>query len=203
MIKNSKPPIWRKIIIPADINFMQLHNIIQVAFEWMNYHLFEFTFKEIHDRITNDIEAIDEAAFYQSKDGAELMKNMGIAPLESFDFENVLFANDVLIKDYFEKVKKFTYVYDFGDWWEHTIEIISIIDNYEGVCPVVTKFKQVSPPDDCGGIEGYYEFLEQYNSGNERLKCWAESQGYSNEYDIDEVNECMEDVLEWDFDDFE
>lgn len=31
-IKNSKPPIWRKIIVPADINYMQLHNIIQVAF---------------------------------------------------------------------------------------------------------------------------------------------------------------------------
>ena len=35
-IKGSKPPIWRKIIIPEGINFMQLHNTIQVAFECLS-----------------------------------------------------------------------------------------------------------------------------------------------------------------------
>lgn len=202
-IKNSKPPIWRKIIIPAGINFMQLHNIIQAAFEWMNYHLYEFTFKEIPDKITNDAEAVEEAEFFQSKEGMEFRKSMGTMPFEFPGFESVLFAKNVLIADYFEKTKKFTYVYDFGDWWEHTIEIVSIIDNFEGDCPVVTKFKQPSPPDDCGGIDGYYEFLEQYNSGNEEIQKWGESQGYSGEYDIDEINENMEDALEWDYDDFE
>lgn len=202
-IKNSKPPIWRKIIIPSDISFMQLHNIIQAAFEWRSYHLYEFTFKEFSDRITNDGEAVEEAEFFQSKKGIELRKSMGISSLNIPNPGIVLFAKEVLIEDYFEKVKKLTYVYDFGDWWEHTIEIVSIIDNYIGSCPVVTKFKQPSPPDDCGGIYGYYEFLEQYASGDKKLKKWAEMQGYSGEYDIDEINKDMEEALEWDFDDFE
>lgn len=203
MIKNSKPPIWRKIIIPSDINFMQLHNIIQTAFEWKNYHLYEFTSKEFSERITNDIEAVEESEFFQSKEGIKFKKSMGIKFLDIPSLGSVLFANDVLIEDYFEKAKKLTYVYDFGDWWEHTIEIVSIIDNYTGSCPIVTKFKQASPPDDCGGIYGYYEFLEQYTSGDKNLKKWAEMQGYSGEYDIDEINEDMKDVLEWDFDEFE
>ncbi len=202
-LKHSKPPIWRKIIIPADINFMQLHNIIQTAFEWQNYHLYEFTFKEFIERITNDREAIEEAEFFRSKEGVEFRKNMGIKHLDIPILVSVLFAKDVLIENYFEKVKKLTYVYDFGDWWEHTIEIISIIDNYTGSCPIVTKYKQASPPDDCGGIYGYYDFLEQYASGDKKLKKWAEMQGYSGEYDIDEINEDMEEALEWDTDDFE
>lgn len=89
-------------------------------------------------------------------------------------FKKSLFAKDILIEDYFPNVKKLTYVYDFGDWWEHTIEILGTIDNYTEDCPVVTKFKQASPPDDCGGIDGYYEFLEQYNSENIELMEWAE-----------------------------
>lgn len=202
-IKNSKPPIWRKIIIPADINFMQLHNIIQAAFEWLNYHLYEFSFKEFSEIITNNEDAVEESNFEQSENVEDFAKSMGIDFSVFPQYETALWAKDVSIENYFEKVKKLTYVYDFGDWWEHTIEIVNVIDIYYGACPIVTKFRQASPPDDCGGIDGYYEFLERYNSGDENLKEWAEEQNYSGEYDVDKINEIMKDVLEWDFDDFD
>lgn len=199
-IKNSKPPIWRKIVIPADINFMQLHNIIQTAFEWLNYHLYEFDLKDFSLKITNDEEAVDEEDFFISEETEAFCKAMGLSSFKSPKPEKFLLAKDVPIADYFDKVKKLTYVYDFGDWWEHTIEILNVIDDYDGNCPVVTKFKQASPPDDCGGIYGYYEFLEQYNSGEEELTEWAEEQGYTGEYDIDKINGEMEYVLDLDFD---
>ena len=201
-IKGSKPPIWRKIIIPAGINFMQLHNIIQVAFEWMNYHLYEFTFKDISDRITNDTEACDEYNYFTSKEGKQRFKEMfGFCLIPS----KTLYAKEVSIDEYFKRVKKLIYVYDFGDWWEHTIEIMNVIEDYEYEYPKVTKFRQISPPDDCGGIDGYYEFLEQYldeeNPEQASIAAWAYNQGYHDDYDIDEINKEMEDVLEFDVDD--
>ncbi|WP_407412269.1 IS1096 element passenger TnpR family protein, partial [Methanobrevibacter sp.] len=102
---------------------------------------------------------------------------------------------------------KFTYVYDFGDWWEHTIEVLNYIEDYEFDYPQVTKFKQSSPPDDCGGIYGYYEFLEQYldesNPEQTSIAEWARGQGYHDDYDLDEINEEMEDILDFDSDDFD
>lgn len=123
------------------------------------------------------------------------------------EIEKVLYAKDTSIEKYFKTAKKFNYIYDFGDWWEHSVEILNCIDDYKGDCPVVTKFKQASPPDDCGGIDGYYNFLEQYNdeSNPERSSIveWAESQGYSGTYDLEDINYEMEDVLDFDLDNFE
>lgn len=203
-IKNSKPPIWRKIIIPADINFMQLHNIIQTAFEWLNYHLYEFTFKDFPERITNDTEACEEYKYYSSKEGKRKMKDFwGYMPTP----QKSLYAKDIPIKEYFNKSKKFNYIYDFGDWWEHSVEILNYYEDYTESCPAVIKFKQVSPPDDCGGIDGYYEFLEQYNdesnANHESIVEWAEQQGYSDNYDLEYINSEMEDVLDFDPDDWE
>lgn len=203
-IKNSKPPIWRKIIVPAGINFMQFHNIIQVAFEWLNYHMYEFSFKELAETITNNKESCEEYAYYMSEEGKRSFKDLvGFTPHHNA----VLYAKDVTIDKYFEMVKRVTYVYDFGDWWEHTIEILNCIDNYEYDYPQITKFKQVSPPDDCGGIYGYYEFLEQYldksNPEQQSIAEWAHGQGYHDEYDIDTINEEMEEILDLDLDDFD
>lgn len=186
-IKNSKPPIWRKIIIPANINFMQMHNIIQVAFEWLNYHLYEFTFKEFSERITNDRESCEESDDFYPE------------PCKT------LYAAEVSVDKYLKKVKKFTYIYDFGDWWEHTVEIVNCIEDYEYDYPRVTKFRQASPPDDCGGIYGYYDFLEQYlddsDPDHDSMVEWAESQGYHDDYDINEINKIMEGILDFDMND--
>ena len=203
-IKNSKPPIWRKIIIPADINFMQLHNIIQIAFEWLNYHLYEFNFKEFPERITNDMEACEEYKFFTSKEGKKRIKELGYFMPKP---QKTLYAKDVSIEKYFKRVKKFNYIYDFGDWWEHSVEVLNCIEDYDGECPVVTKFKQPSPPDDCGGIYGYYDFLEIYNEEShpehEEMVEWAEGQGYNEDYNLEFVNDEMEEVLDFDEDDLE
>lgn len=56
---------------------------------------------------------------------------------------------------------KFIYEYDFGDGWEHDIEVVKIGPPAEGVkYPVCIEGKLACPPEDCGGIWGYYEMLE-------------------------------------------
>lgn len=44
VIKNSKPPIWRRLIVPAGITFSQLSMILNEAMGWCGDHLFEFEF---------------------------------------------------------------------------------------------------------------------------------------------------------------
>lgn len=41
-LKHSKPPIWRRVQIPSDSTFEDLHLIIQIAMGWCDEHLHDF-----------------------------------------------------------------------------------------------------------------------------------------------------------------
>ena len=58
-IKNSKPPIWRRVIVPAGITFSQLSIILNKVMGWCGYHLFEFEFYHLELRIAEDAEEFD------------------------------------------------------------------------------------------------------------------------------------------------
>ena len=63
-LKNiSKPPVWRKIIIPADFTFQRFHDVIQTVFGWEDYHLFEFQDKEYQCTIRIAVPSEDDFDF--------------------------------------------------------------------------------------------------------------------------------------------
>ena len=68
----------------------------------------------------------------------------------------------VKISDYFSlSNNKATYVYDFGDYWEHTVVLEKILPAVDGVqYPKCIAGKRACPPEDCGGIGGYEVLLE-------------------------------------------
>ncbi|MBL3507795.1 plasmid pRiA4b ORF-3 family protein, partial [Klebsiella pneumoniae] len=39
-IRDSKPPIWRRVLVPEQIPFSELHAVIQLAFGWNDEHLY-------------------------------------------------------------------------------------------------------------------------------------------------------------------
>ena len=178
-VKGSHPPIWRRCIIPAGITFSQLAVLFNEIMGWKGYHLFAFQF---HD-LGICVEEIDE-------DYADM----------DYDLEE---ATETLIDPYMEHVKWFTYCYDFGDDWEHRIDIESVITDCEYTHPVVLKAKGACPFEDCGGIGGYYDFLEAIrdpeNAEHEEICGWAEATGYMEDgeydpayYDIKGINEMLE-----------
>ena len=178
-VKGSHPPIWRRCIIPAGITFSQLAVLFNEIVGWKGYHLFAFQF---HD-LGICVEEIDE-------DYADM----------DYDLEE---ATETLIDPYMEHVKWFTYCYDFGDDWEHRIDIESVITDCEYTHPVVLKAKGACPFEDCGGIGGYYDFLEAIrdpeNAEHEEICGWAEATGYMEDgeydpayYDINGINEMLE-----------
>lgn len=54
----------------------------------------------------------------------------------------------------------FYYDYDFGDGWEHLVEVLSI-DGYDGSRPplLVVDGARAAPPEDCGGPARYEDLL--------------------------------------------
>ncbi len=41
-IKDSKPPIWRRIVVPSKLSLFKMHRAIQILMEWEDYHLHDF-----------------------------------------------------------------------------------------------------------------------------------------------------------------
>lgn len=172
VIKNSKPPIWRRVIVPAGITFSQLSMILNQAMGWWGYHIFEFEFYHLELKIMEDI--IDFAG-------------------DRFAPCDYLEASTTYIREYLEQNEWFTYTYDLGDDWQHRVTIEKIIEDYEYDYPQVIKYKGDCPLEDCGGIYGYYDCLdiisdEKNPEYEERLE-WMQSQGYPNTYDMNQVNE--------------
>lgn len=170
-IKNSKPPIWRRCIVPAGISFSQLTIILRVVMGWSGSHLSEYQFSSLR-----------------------------LCLQERYDFDNVgwdgsrLDSAEYIIDEFLEAVKSFTYVYDFGDWWAHEIKIEKIIEDYEYNYPVVTKFKGDSLVEDCGGILGYYDLLNILANKDhpeyKEMKEWYDEM-YPGKYDLTKVNNTL------------
>ncbi|MBN1942202.1 MAG: plasmid pRiA4b ORF-3 family protein [Phycisphaerae bacterium] len=92
------------------------------------------------------------------------------------------------------KVKsKLIYEYDFGDDWEHTIEVQKIVTpEPAGKYPICLSGKKACPPEDCGGIWGYYEMLDavgnpKHDSHKEMIE-WIGDHFDSDAFDLEEVN---------------
>ena len=51
-------------------------------------------------------------------------------------------------------------VYDFGDYWEHSLTLEMIIDDLTIPFPVCCSGELGCPPEDVGGLPGFYDFLK-------------------------------------------
>jgi hypothetical protein len=137
-IAGSKPPIWRELSVPADCTLESLHRIIQIAFDWGNDHLHSFTVNSV-EYTAQDMEA----------DYGE----------EAADGDSVcLYELNLQAK------QKFSYLYDFGDSWEHEIKVSKIIPPGEAQWdlsrPRCLGGRRAGPLEDSGGIWGYESMLE-------------------------------------------
>lgn len=56
--------------------------------------------------------------------------------------------------------EEFMYLYDFGDYWEHQIQIVQKLKGREPDKALCIDGRGKCPPEDVGGIPGYIEFME-------------------------------------------
>jgi hypothetical protein len=165
-LKDVRPPIWRRALVP-DCSLEELHEIIQVAMGWENYHLFDF---EVGGERYTDSRGADE--------------------LEMED------ASQVLLSELVPKEKfKFGYTYDFGDDWRHEIVVEKILPQGAGRdAPVCLDGKRACPPEDVGGPWGYVDYLQaladpEHESHEDMLEWGGEFDPEA--FDLDEVNKVL------------
>lgn len=130
-LRGAKPPIWRRLEAPADISLARLHAVIQVAFDWDDSHLHVF------ETPYGSFGRPDAELGHRAADRVTLEQ---VAPAVN---------------------SKLSYLYDFGDNWEHEIVVEKVLDRDESVAyPRCTGGRRAAPPEDCGGVWGYEYLVE-------------------------------------------
>lgn len=149
-----EPAIWRRFTVTDDATLAELHRIVQLVMGWMGGHLHEF-------------ETPDGRRYAATDPG---LNPDGPGP-------DVGDAQSVTLREVLRRPgERIHYVYDFGDGWEHHIQLVEIRDAKpsESV-PLCLGGERACPPEDCGGPWGYTELLEALaNPGHERHEEFTE-----------------------------
>ena len=166
----SKPPIWRRIAIPADMKLSKLHDVVQIVMGWHDCHMHEF--------LTPD------GTRYGAPD-----PEFGLAmDVDALDERKVRLRNVVQ-----QPKDRFRYDYDFGDDWEHGLELQKIVPpDPDARYPVCLAGKRACPPEDCGGIWGYMDLIEALrdpkHERREELTEWIGGEFDPEAFDLDGIN---------------
>ncbi|WP_100333131.1 plasmid pRiA4b ORF-3 family protein [Bacillus alkalisoli] len=173
--------VSRTLMVPKQITFDKLHEVMQAAFGWQDYHLHEFNI------YPPDTVFPEEAFFYSLKPIVSL-----ICDEEMFAYEDNIskkMETGERLADYLPA--KIVYRYDFGDDWNHIIEVVREVDNYEHNYPKCIGGTGNTPPEDVGGERGYEEFFHIISTPNhpdlEHMKTWGKSNGYK-DFDLKDIN---------------
>jgi hypothetical protein len=132
-LRDTDPLIWREVEVPTSITMKVLHDIIQIAMDWFDDHLWEF---RIGDR--------------------------RIMPPEDDEAEPSSDPLKVRLRDVLRPgTTTIDYLYDFVDCWEHRLTVTGIRQGAPGVLyPRYAGGEWAAPPEDCGGIGGFYAALD-------------------------------------------
>ena len=98
-----------------------------------------------------------------------------------------------LAKLFAKGIKKFDYLYDMGDSWAHQISLERFEAAQPGrLYPELLEGQRRCPPEDCGGVPGYDEFLNVITApdhGKEGQRKKEALQWYGEPYDPENIEE--------------
>ena len=167
-LQGCKPPIWRRIQVIGNTTLYQLHEIIQVAMDWENCHLHQFTI---------------EKTYYGKPEKSDMGFGVDVKNEKTAKLRRVVTGERF----------KFLYEYDFGDSWIHTVLVEKVIVPEPGVkYPICLAGKRACPPEDCGGVwryAGMMQIREQPNHAEyEDALEWLGSDFDPEPFSVDAVN---------------
>lgn len=155
--------IWRRVLVPSTYSFRHLHHIIQTVFDWQNNHLHEFTVTRPDKKSLQIV----------MDDHPDLLDSI------NFDLFEAVQERFVALEGAFPIYDKVSYVYDFGDHWEHSITLEKVIksDVFEAT---YINGEGERPPEDVGGSWGFEEYIRIMADENDPMhhdmKIWVEEQ---------------------------
>jgi len=172
-LKEFKPPIWRRILIASDTGLPDASLTFLISMGWTNTHLHEFVSQGMNYSIP-DPDWPDQV---------------------DYDEE------DFRLHDLLKKEKdRLEYNYDFGDDWRHLVVLEKILPlSSKTKLPFCIKAAGACPPEDVGGVFGYYDFLEamadENHESHKDVIEWYGDKFDPNDYDIEVTNELLDEYI--------
>ncbi|MCS7036776.1 MAG: plasmid pRiA4b ORF-3 family protein [Saprospiraceae bacterium] len=175
VLKDISPKIYRRVLVPDNLTFSDLHDVIQASMGWDNAHLYQFI--------------VGRGSIY-----------IGPPPLEydlAYDDDGWEDGSQIEISQILCEPKvSVIYEYDMGDSWMHQVTVKKVLDPEPGkTYPWLVEGKRACPPEDCGGVLGYYDIVEAMEQpSSEAYQEYVEWLGgeydpeYFGEEDIQETN---------------
>jgi hypothetical protein len=131
-LAGTVPPVWRRVLVPGGFTLDRVSRIIQLAFGWRGHHLHSF-----------------EACGRQYGEPDPIGGHDDLADELDVRLDAVGAVGD-----------RFSYVYDFADWWEHEIVVEEVTTaDPDQRYPVCVAGQRAGPPEDLGGPAAYAEVL--------------------------------------------
>ena len=166
----TKPPIWRRVLVDKKTTFFELHHIIQIAMGWDNYHLYEFT--------------MDNYRIGETSEEFDVFGNEKLVDASTVTIDSIII----------DTKEKFNYEYDFGDGWRHQIVVEKFLPRDSSTSyPICIDGKLNCPPEDCGGVVGFYQLLDtiedKKHPGHKEVLEWLGGHYEAVHFDKDEVND--------------
>jgi hypothetical protein len=164
-LRGSKPPIWRRFLVPAGITLKRLHDSIQAVMGWTDSHLHQFQ---------------KDGVLYGTSD-----REFGMTRVSE---------NRTTVEQLLRSPKdRLTYEYDFGDEWVHDVMLEAVLPpGGDGRFPIVEAGRRACPPEDVGGVYGYAHFLEVLanpkHPEHAELMEWASESFDPELFDVQEAN---------------
>ncbi len=144
-LRDTRPLVWRRLLVPDTLTFWELHFVLQLAFGWENSHLFEF----------------------RAGRGGPGDLRTGSPPLQpgELDFmdEEWRDPRQIMLSEVLRAPQnQVEYVYDMGDYWQHQL-LVEATEPLPAGAPLppvrCTAGRRAGPPEDIGGPPGFEMLL--------------------------------------------
>jgi hypothetical protein len=172
-LKYTRPLVWRRIQLRGDITLAKLHRILQATMGWYDSHLHQFIVGRSYYGVASRGEFLD----MDLKDEKKARLNQLVS----------------------KPKQKIIYEYDFGDGWEHELLLEHVLEpEADARYPRLIGGARACPPEDCGGVGGYENFLAAIRDPNhqehEEYLEWIGGEFDPEEFDLAEFNAALRHV---------
>jgi hypothetical protein len=172
-LREVRPPVWRRVLVPGEMTLGKLHEVVQVAMGWTNSHLHEFDIDGARYGLPDPGWGVNEVA---DECRVKLFRVAG-------------------------EGSRLRYAYDFGDGWEHDMVVEKVLAPQPGTrYPCCIGGRGACPPEDVGGPWGYQGFLAAVaDAGHDEHEQWIEWVGGGfdpDAFDVASVDKAL-DVFAW------
>jgi hypothetical protein len=171
-LKGVQPLIWRRILVPENVTLQKLHVTLLRAMGWLGGHVHEYEIARLRYGLP-DPDWSDPELHDERRFRLKSFIDTGL--------------------------RRFTYIYDLGDHWEHAVTVEDIVVPVTELPPVrCLAGENACPPEDVGSVDGYAAFLEilkdPAHEDHQQTLQWAGGAFDPAAFNLEDLNEHLAEI---------